>query len=282
MKRYVFDGKFSFYLSPTQRERLGVVLPKGQAQYRLRTFSESEDLIHWSPPRFLMYPDRLDGSDCQIYAHVGFVSESMWIGLIQAMRYQATGWKQTDLQLSYSRDGRHWLRPRERRPFLPLGDGESGESDYHVSSYTAPVPVGDELYIYYTSTRNPERVTQDPHAPWPPQQVGLARLRRDGFASLDAGEKPGRILTRPLTFAGKTLFVNAEVADGGWIKAAVVTRDGKPLPGYSLDEAVALTKGATKGRARWKAKDALGGSGDDPLRIEFRLKSAKLYSFWIE
>jgi hypothetical protein len=281
LKRYVFDGKFNLVMPEEKIKQLGINTER-KPRLKLRTFSESEDLIHWSPPRFMMYPDRLDPLDRQIYAHVGFVYESMWVGIIQAMRYQATGWKQTDLCLSYSRDGRHWLRPQDRQPFIPLGDGDRWESDYHVSSYTAPVRVGDELCIYYTSTRNPERDTTKPNTPWPPQQVGLARLRYDGFASLNAGEEPGRIVTRPLTFAGTSLFVNADVADGGWIKAAVLSRDSKPVGGCTLDDAVALMKGTAKGRIAWKSKDTLDSPGEDHLRIVFQLKNARLYSFWIE
>jgi hypothetical protein len=142
--------------------------------------------------------------------------------------------------------------------------------------------VGDELYIYYTSTRNPERDKKDANTPWPPQQVGLARLRRDGFASLKAGDKPGRIVTRPLTFAGKSLFVNADVADGGWVKAAVLSRDSKPIAGYALDDAIPLTTNTIKGRMAWKPKESLDTPGDGHVRIVFQLKNARLYSFWVE
>ena len=198
------------------------------------------------------------------------------------MKYREHGWKQTDLALSYSRDGRHWLRPQDRRPFIPLGDAGSWESDYSVSSYTAPVHVGDELYIYYTSTRNPERYTKDPNAPWPSQQVGLARLRRDGFASLNAGEQPGRIMTRPLTFKGKSLFVNADVADGGWVKAAVLSRDSEAMSEFALDNSIALTKDTIRGAMMWKTKKELVPPVDDHVRIEIHLKNSNLYSFWIE
>jgi hypothetical protein len=253
---------------------------ENKPRLKLRTFSESEDLIHWSPPRMMIYPDRLDPKDRQIYCHSGFVHESMWVGILQAMRYHTTGWKQTELQLTYSRDGRHWLRPQHREPFIPLGEGDSWEADYSLSAFTAPVLVGDELFIYYGGSRNPAR-DKRPESDWP-IDLGLAKLRRDGFASLNAGEKPGQIMTRPLSFKGKNLFVNAEVADGGWIKAAVLSRDSQPVVGCTLEDAVALTKGATEGRMTWKSKDTLDPPGDDHLRILFQLKNAKLYSFWIE
>ena len=281
LKRYICDGKFNI-LMPWEAIKQLRIGADSKPRLRLRTFSESEDLIHWSPPRFLMYPDRLDPADRQIYAHVGFVYESMWVGLIQAMRVQATGWKQTDLQLSYSRDGRHWLRPQQREPFIPLGAPDGWEADYAVSSYTPPVLVGDELYIYYTSTRNPARFSKEADERWPPQQVGLARLRRDGFASLNAGGNPGQVMTRPLTFKGKSLFVNAEVAEDGWVRAGLWSRDSQPVSGYGFEDATPLMKATTRGRMAWKSKNDLAPPGDDHLRIMFQLRHAKLYSFWIE
>jgi hypothetical protein len=280
LKRYVFDGKLILRFPPEKSKQLGIIHEPGKPHLRLRTFSESEDLIHWSPPRFMMYPDRLDPPDRQIYSHAGFVYESMWIGIIQAMRFQATGWKQVDLRLSYSRDGRHWLRPDDREAFIPLGDADSWEADYSGTAHTAPVRVGEELFFYYFGSRNPER-NKDPQRRWP-AFLGLAKLRRDGFASLNAGQQPGQILTRPLAFQGKSLLVNADIADGGWIKAAVLSRDSRPMSGYGLDDAVALTKDTTKGRMGWNSGRGLDPPDDDHLRILFELKNAKLYSFWIE
>jgi hypothetical protein len=204
----------------------------------------------------------------------------MWIGILQAMRYHVTGWKQTELQLTYSRDGRHWLRPQHRESFIPLGDADSWEADYSLSSFTAPILVGDELFIYYAGSRNPAR-DKKPESQWP-LDLGLARLRRDGFVSLNAGEKPGQVITRPLTFQGTRLFVNAEVAEGGWVKAAVLTRDGGPVTARGLDDAVALRNGAVQTRMAWKETGELEPPGDEHLRILFQLKNAKLYSFWID
>lgn len=280
LNRYIFDGKFNIYMPQHKFEELGIV-SDGKPRLRLRTFSESEDLIHWSPPRFMMYPDRLDPPDRQIYAHVGFEYESMWVGIIQAMQFQVNGWKQTDLRLSYSRDGRHWLRPEQRQAFIPLGAPDSWEADYAVAQYTAPVLLKGELYFYYSSTRNPAR-DGNPGGPWPRQQIGLAKLRRDGFASLNAGDTPGQVLTRPLQFQGKAVFVNADVGEGGWVKASVLSRDSEPMVGYTMDDAMPLTKNTSTGRMIWKSTDTVVSPRDMHLRIQFQLKNAKLYSFWIE
>jgi hypothetical protein len=279
LKRYVFDGKFNLYFTPEKIEELGIVIDH-KPRLRLRTFSESEDLIHWSPPRFMMYPDRLDPADRQIYAHVGFVYESMWIGIIQTMQYQVTGWKQTDLHLSYSRDGRHWSRPGKRRPFIPLGPADSWDADYSVPPYTAPVLVNEVLFFYYAGSRNPAR-EQNPGGPWP-LHLGLATLRRDGFASLNAGNTPGQVITRPLQFRGKSLFVNADVGEDGWVKAAILTQDSEPVPGYTIEDAVPLTQNTTKGRISWNSKEELVLADASHLRVLLQLQNANLYSFWIE
>lgn len=44
--------------------------------------------------------------------------------------------------------------------------------------------------------------------------VGLATSRRDGFASMDAGESVGTLTTRPLEFDGQFLFVNVDCPNG--------------------------------------------------------------------
>ena len=107
-------------------------------------------------------------------------------------------------------------------------------------------------------------------------------MRRDGFVSLNAGSETGTIMTRPMTFTGTKLFVNADVQEGGWIKAAVLTRDMDPVESYGLEDSISLTQDTVNGRMTWQSAQELVPPGDEHLRIVFELKDAKLYSFWIE
>jgi hypothetical protein len=278
LKKYTCSGKFNIYMPPEKFKELGVVRDQ-KFRLRLRTFMESDDLIHWTPPRFLLFPDKHDEPDCQIYSHIGFPYESMWIGMIRIMHVIPAGFKQVDLQLAYSRDGRHWLRPLHREPFIGLGSEDSWEADYSCFTKYPPTLVKDELWFYYYGSRNGERDKSDR---WGPLAIGLARLRRDGFASLDAGPEVGTIKTRPIAFAGKKLFVNADVQNDGWLRAAVLTRDSEPIPSLGLDDSIPLTQNTTKGPMMWKTEKQLDPPGDDHLRLVFQLKNASLYSFWIE
>jgi len=270
LKRYICDCKF---LIPD--DRLG--------RLRVRGMAESEDLIHWTRPRVILYPDERDDPDAQIYAQMSFVYESMWLGSVRVMRVERVGWKQTEVEFSYSRDGRHWCRPAKRQPLLALGDPDGWEPDYSSMINQAPLVIGDELWFYYMGSRNPEREGRPIREPWD-MAIGLAKLRRDGFASLDGGDEPGIVLTRPLTFAGKTLYVNADVADGGYVKVAVLSRKSEPIVGFGLEDAVAVTGDRTKLQVTWKDRSQLKPSSSvtDHYRLKFEIKNAKLYSFWIE
>jgi len=279
LRRYIWDGKFNLYLPKEKIKELGIV-PDHKPRLRLRTFSESRDLIHWTPPRLYLYPDRNDQPDCQIYGHVGFVYESMWIGLIRILHVIPEGWKQVDIQLTYSRDGRHWCRPPVRRPFIPLGGPRSWDADYSGPALTPPILVGQELWFYYFGSRNPTR-DKKPLSSWK-LAIGLARLRRDGFASLKAGSEPGRVTMRPLTYQGRRLFINARTKSDGWVKAALLTKKGDPVTGYSLREAIPFTGDTTCGCLTWRAHDLLPDPGNDHYRLLFELKNAELFAFWIK
>ena len=73
--------------------------------------------------------------------------------------------------------------------------------------------VGDRLFFYYSgfSGISPKR-GGDIYAG---ASTGVAFLRRDGFASMEAGDQAGSLTTRTLTFTGRQLFVNLAAPKGG-------------------------------------------------------------------
>jgi hypothetical protein len=259
LKKYVGDIK--------------ILLP---GEIRVRGMMESDDLIHWSRPRIVFYPDGLDDPNAQIYGHIGFFYESMWIGLMRVMHndFVPNSYKQTTIELTASRDGRHWYRVGNRDQFIPLGQPTEWDPHY-LDACTAPILVGDELRFYYSSTPlwkdGRDKVGR----------IGLAILPRDRFVSLDAGNQPGTVVTRPLTFAGKTLFVNAEVANSGYIKAELRNGAGKPVSTYTLDKCTPVC-GDVLNEVTWEDQKTIMHDPSQSLRVVFKLKNAKLYSFWIE
>jgi len=262
--QYVCDAKF--------------VLP---GKMRCRGQCESDDLIHWTRPHFTLYPDEHDGPDAQVYGNISFVYESMWLGLCRVMHTDRTGWKQVEVQLSVSRDGRHWSRPADRRQFIALGEPESWEPDYTDPAHCAPILVGDEWWFFYRGSRHPERDKKE-HPKGYEMAMGLATVVRDRFASLNGGDEPGVLITRSLTFSGQALFVNAQVAQGGGIKAAVLDVKGEPVDGYGFEDSVPLEGDTTAARMVWSGGRSTVPQVDSHVRLAFELTNAKLYAFWIE
>ena len=68
----------------------------------------------------------------------------------------------------------------------------------------SPIIVGDSLYFYASGRRrNYEKLDTD-------MAPGLAKLRRDGFASMRT-DREGYLMTSKVNFEGDYLFVNADV-----------------------------------------------------------------------
>jgi hypothetical protein len=264
------------------------------APFRGRCICTSDDLIHWSAPRMTIFQDAIDDTDAQVYGHVAFPYESMWIGFPRLLRWERTGWKQVEVELSASRDGVNWVRigDTDKKPvrrnwsglgnrpvFLPLGGPDDWDRDFTDVANNGPILVGDELWFFYRGSRN---LRPDGKNDWI-FAVGLAKLRRDGFVSIDAGTEPGTLTTRPLTLSGNTLHINA-TASGGSLKVGLAGMDGKPLPGFGIDDCVTLVGDGTDQIVRWKEKDDLSAAKEraEHIRLQFEMTNAELYSFWVK
>jgi hypothetical protein len=188
--------------------------------------------------------------------------------------------KMTELQLAFSRDGFHWDRSN-RETFIAAEphDPESWKRGYVHSVGGFCTIVGDQLYFYYTAFRGDER--NRARTMWTGMyanaSMGLATLRRDGFASMGPD---GELLTRPVTFTGSHLFVNVAAADGE-VRVEVCDLEGRPLPEYTEAECHPLSVDSTRQIVTWARGTGLRQLGDRPVRFRFLLRDAELYAFWV-
>jgi hypothetical protein len=120
------------------------------------------------------------------------------------------------------------------------------------------------------------------HATWHPDpaNVGLAVLRRDGFASLDAGAGGGTLTTRPVKFSGKHLFVNAAAA-GGELRAEALDRDGRVIAPFTRDNCEPVRADKTRAAVKWRGAADVSALAGKPVRFRFHLKNVSLYAFWV-
>ena len=144
----------------------------------------------------------------------------------------------------------------------------------------APVVTEDGLRFYYWGARNTEE--RDGSSLRYNMHVGMATLRRDGFVSLDADNKAGTVVTRPMTFEGRRLYVNADLHPGGYLRVGLQDSSGESVPGCTLAECLPVNDDVDGARIHWRKSQEIPQTTNSPQRLVFELKNARLYSFWIE
>ncbi|MCM2374161.1 hypothetical protein [Aporhodopirellula aestuarii] len=192
--------------------------------------------------------------------------------------------KLTEIHLGFSRDGFHWQRPEDRTPFIAASRKEgTWDRGYLHSNAAVCLVVGDELWFHYTGfAGDPARKRLDISANgmYANASTGIAKLRRDGFASMDAGTNGGTLTTKPVRFRGKRLFVNVDCPDGS-LRVEVLDENSRPLEKFSAARCSALTVDSTLSEVTWKGVNDLSSLTGTPVRFRFHLNNGRLYSFWV-
>ena len=263
---------------------------------RLRGYREHPDFVggaawketdvhHWAgadeldpPAPDLGYPTQLYNVDA-----VGY--ESLMIGLLAIHRgppnqiCRKGGFpKLTELALGYSRDGFHWHRPDRGSFIAPSRRKGTWNRAYLHSAGGCCLVVGDRLHFYFGAwSGESPRLGGDMYAGG---STGLALLRRDGFASLDAPESGGAVTTRPLRYQGRHLFVNLQ-APRGQLQAEVLDTQGVTIAPFSRQNCLPVTGDSTLSRIVWNEAADLSRLAGRPVRFRFHLTNGRLYSFWV-
>jgi hypothetical protein len=269
-----------FWWDPLRRRYVGDVKFVIAGQNRCRGIMESVDLVHWSQatPTFLA---RLD--DHQIYGHRGFVYQGMYLGMRWVYVMGRSKHHSSNVELDCSRDGRTWTRVGAGQPFMDFNP-KRDTWDAGKMRPVAMLEVGEEIWIYYNG-KPTDVETGNPAFPESQRVgncVGLARLPRDRFASINGGDQAGRLTTRPIDFHGSRLHVNATVAEGGELRVEILTHDGKPIASYRATDCLPISGDGIDLPVSWKAGAKLVGLDHSRVRFRFSLKNAKLFSFWVD
>lgn len=249
--------------------------------------------VRWAEADELDPPHPSVGVPAQLYNLDAVAYESLLLGVFQIHRgppnetCMTTGSpKITDLTLAYSRDGVRWHRP-DRRPFI-AGTGEPGswERGYVQSVGGVCAVVGDELWFYYIGFRgDPAQLDSDwkKNGMYANGSTGLARLRRDGFVSLNtspAANDTGTLTTRAFTAAGAHLFVNVDTPAGELRAEILDAADGAVIAPFTAAACGPVSADSTRIELGWPGADLRTLAGR-PIRIRFTLTRGKLYAFWL-
>lgn len=268
----------------------------GRARY-YREHSQFLDGVEWSDNDLVFWvgADELDhedpdiGDPPQLYNLDAVGYESLMLGMFQIHKgpdnrvCQLNGRpKVTELTLGYSRDGFHWHRP-DRRSFIQCSRSDDAWDNGYVQSVCGLCTVSnDMLYFYYSGVQGDSRLKGENwmlNGMYANGSTGIATLRRDGFASMNAHDS-GRLTTRLLRATGKYLFVNADCA-GGEMKVEVVDDNGNVFVGYSHQDCNALSVDSTRAMISWKSRIQLPERENRPFRLRFYVQKGKIFSFWV-
>jgi hypothetical protein len=212
----------------------------------------------------------------QLYNLDAVAYESIMLGYFTVWYGQGDDREKPNQVLAgFSRDGFHWDRSN-RKPFFPVSE-RFGDWNYSnvQSAGGACIVVGDRLYFYCAGRDGLEGIRTTGQT-----STGLAVLRRDGFAAMNAGFRTGTLTTRPLRFSGKHLFVNLETT-GGDLRVEVLDQNGKPIAPFTASECIPLRIDNTLQSVTWKNAKDLSAVADRPVRFRFHLRSGDLYAFWV-
>ena len=260
-------GKYVSYCRPSVHE--------GNKTRRIGR-SVSDDFENWTVPEEVIVPDDDDPPGMEFYGMPVFKYEGLYIGQLWA--YQTPPEERQirfagsiDVQLAASRDGVAWERLGGRKPFIP--NGPPGSIDqWEVMTALAPVVMGDELWFYHCATASEHGFTGRSG------QICLAKLRLDGFVSVDATDEMGTLVTKPFRCEGGILRINAS-ARGGMVGIAVLDESGIQYPGYSRPECALFDGDATGHHVTWREKLSLEELKGRTIRLKLYLRNASLYAF---
>jgi len=230
---------------------------------------------HHPNPDFAGIVPQLYNLDAAAYESLLLGLFSVWQGPENSECAKRGIHKRNEVLVGFSRDGFHWDRP-DRRPFIGVSEDKAAWNCGNVQSAGGGcLVVGDRLYFYH-SGRALGASFWDGGA-----STGLATLRRDGFASMDAGaDEEGTLTTRPVTFRGKHLFANVAAADGE-LHAELLDADGKTIEPFSRANCMPVRADKTLQAVTWQGADDLAAANGRPVRFRFYLKGGALYAFWV-
>lgn len=267
-------------------KKWSVVCRKVHADRRV-ALTSSPDLLNWSPPRVVVHPDPLDPDGLQFYGMKATLYEDEYfIGLLQCFQVpnNLEGWLgggrvkmdgTVDMQLTYSYDGELWSRSDRSVLIQRESPGEFGSSCvYSHAMLNAP---DDRIFIYSIGTTQDHGSHALPRRPGPTEKMLLHTLRKDGFTYLESRGGWGRVATKAIVPRKPELTVNYE-APSGFVEVQVSRPDGEPVPGCRFKDCIPLQGDQVRGAVRWKRRKSLRGLLGKPVRIEFRLRDARLYA----
>jgi hypothetical protein len=278
--------------------------------------STSKDFLHWTEPKYLEFADWQNaagkipdlevskfppGRPGQLYTNqvlpyyraphlfLGFPTRYLdrgWTESAKALprldyrklrgaRSRREGTALTEGLLMSSRDGNRFavwgeafVRPGLRtRDNWFYGDGYQNWGLVETKSLLEDAPAELSVYVSERSLQETGGTVLRRHT-----------LRIDGFVSVQAPLAGGELVTKPLAFKGRRLTLNCSTSAAGGICVEIQNAEGKPLPGFSLEQCHEVYGDDLERTVSWQMGGDVGKLAGQPVRLRFALRDADLFA----
>jgi len=229
---------------------------------------ESSDFTNWTTPVKLQYTD---SPNEHLYTNaIGpyFRNPEYYIGL--PTRYLPANSRVEPLFM-FSRDGHRFTRWTKAIIPESAPQDRAGNRSNYAANGILQLP-GDPAHMsifgteaYYTGSDS---------------RVRRFEYRTDGFVALKA--TAGEITTNPVFVRGNTIYLNCKTSAGGTVVVDLRDQDGKPIPGYTRQDAVPIKGDSIRSAVTWKGNRTLKPLQGQVIRINISIKNAQLYSLQVQ
>jgi hypothetical protein len=235
----------------------------------------SPDLEHWSDPEFVEYGDAPAENIYTMMPDQYFRAPHLYIGLptrfMPKRKAVAEWWRDgvNDGVFVTSRDGLNWDRTFLEAFVRPGPDRDNWTSRAFYLTRGVIQTGPTEMSIYWFE-----------HADHGPKDMRVRRgsLRLDGFVSVNGPYAGGEMVTKPVVFAGNRLMLNYATSAAGSVRVEIQDADGRPIPGFTLEDFPELYGDEIAGLMRWKSGVDVGSLAGRPVRLRFVLRDADVYA----
>ena len=251
----------------------------------IRTVSKttSEDFIHWSDPVKMSFSNTPKEHLYTNQTHPYFRAPHIYIAI--AARFMPNRQVLTEEQANHLNVNPKYFKDCSDVIFMT----SRGGTDYDRHFMEAFIKPGIGLQNWVSRSNYPVRnvvqtgtdemsVYVNQNYAQPTSHIERYSLRIDGFVSITAPYQGGKLLTKPFIFDGEKLFLNYATSAAGGIQVEIQSKEGKTIPGYSIEESGILIGNEIKGVVSWKKNSNLSKLSGKPVRLLFKIKDADLYS----
>lgn len=285
--KYMFDSQNLAFWSPTERQYVCFFRVFEDGIRRICR-STSDDFLTWTPPVLMEY--RHHGGEAPIehlytnQTHPYFRAPHLYIAI--AARFMPGRQVLTASQAKRINVNPKYFKDTSDAIFMTSRGGAIYDRTF-LDGYIRPA-IGPQNWVSRTNYPGLNVVQTGPTEmsvylnqdyAQPTAHLHRYSMRLDGFASAQAAYAGGELVTRPITFTGKELTVNFGTSAAGHISVELQEPSGRPIPGFTLEDATQQIGNEIERVVSWKQGSHLSSLSGKPIRLRFIIKDADLYSF---